>query len=217
MGERMDQNTGQDPRWLALSRDEREKLLDKYRDINVEDEWWEFVYERAVEENAVLGIEVTKMRFSGFWSQGDGASFEGHVCDWEKFMVALGEPAYVGRAVQASAVLGITGFPSLEFGSKFGLSRYSHSRTVDFEAALELYSPYLRSPDEPIDWAMKRQAWRMATKKGRLLFAMEDRMAEFFRGRMDFLYRQLQAEYESLTCDEEIIRYIVEEILDDAA
>ncbi len=50
-------------------------------------EWWDGVYEDAVHMGALLGIEIsrpicgkrkdTNIYFSGFYSQGDGASFEG--------------------------------------------------------------------------------------------------------------------------------------------
>lgn len=48
------------------------------------DNWWDFVYEDAVECGRILGISIESPKgrgpsifFSGFSSQGDGASFEG--------------------------------------------------------------------------------------------------------------------------------------------
>jgi len=55
-------------------------LIEKHRQINVECmDWWECVYENFKERMAKVGIEVDKIYFSGFWSQGDGACFEGTI------------------------------------------------------------------------------------------------------------------------------------------
>lgn len=39
--------------------------------------WWDGVYEDAKAIGALMGITIDEIRFSGFWSQGDGASFRG--------------------------------------------------------------------------------------------------------------------------------------------
>lgn len=57
-----------------LSADVKEKVLDKHRDINVDHEWYEFVVEYFINNNQYFN--ATKVYFSGFWSQGDGAMFE---------------------------------------------------------------------------------------------------------------------------------------------
>ena len=51
-----------------------DKVLDKHRYINVDTEWWEWVYEDFIVENEYFDIK--KIYFSGFYSQGDGAMFE---------------------------------------------------------------------------------------------------------------------------------------------
>lgn len=52
-----------------------EKVIDKHRDINVDFEWWDFIYEDFKEHNDEY-FDIDKIYFSGFWSQGDGAMFE---------------------------------------------------------------------------------------------------------------------------------------------
>lgn len=61
-----------------------EKVLDRHRDINTLDDWWDFVYDDCIEKLESLGYENTDIRFSGFYSQGDGASFAGtvNVLEW---------------------------------------------------------------------------------------------------------------------------------------
>ncbi len=80
-------------RFHELSEKAKERARDDRRSIELEYDWWEFVYEQAVETADMLGIKITtkpvklvsgKTRhdpciyFSGFCSQGDGASFQGH-------------------------------------------------------------------------------------------------------------------------------------------
>lgn len=40
-------------------------------------EWWDSVYDDFKTIAGILGFDVQDMQFSGFWSQGDGASFTG--------------------------------------------------------------------------------------------------------------------------------------------
>ena len=42
-------------------------------------EWWDGVYESAMADGPERGFEIEDIRFSGFWSQGDGASWTGIV------------------------------------------------------------------------------------------------------------------------------------------
>lgn len=73
-----------------LSDEAKEVARQWFREVAYEDEWWDHVYSDAVQAATLLGIEIGTRRgragpfdtpaiyFSGFWSQGDGASFEGY-------------------------------------------------------------------------------------------------------------------------------------------
>lgn len=51
-------------------------VIDKHRDINVDMfEWWDCAYDDWKEKLTALGYDNPEIQFSGFWSQGDGASF----------------------------------------------------------------------------------------------------------------------------------------------
>ncbi len=56
----------------------KEKAIHKFRENNLDYEWWEHVYVDAKEVGTLMGISIDKIYFSGFCSQGDGACFEGH-------------------------------------------------------------------------------------------------------------------------------------------
>jgi len=65
-----------------------EVVLDKNRDINIDHgmEWWDMVYEDWTEKLEEFGYRNIDICFSGFYSQGDGASFTGNVdvLEWIK-------------------------------------------------------------------------------------------------------------------------------------
>jgi hypothetical protein len=48
-----------------------------WKELARNDDWFEYTFEDVTECGALLGITVDKIYFSGFWSQGDGACFEG--------------------------------------------------------------------------------------------------------------------------------------------
>lgn len=63
-------------------------LIERYRDINVDYGWWDGVYAQFSADMKDKHILVSEMSFSGFWSQGDGASFTGHITDIGAFLKA---------------------------------------------------------------------------------------------------------------------------------
>ena len=65
-----------------VSSSQRTALLEKYRYINVEYyTWWDCVEENFRQDMKEIGIQVDKLYFSGFCSQGDGACFVGSMSD----------------------------------------------------------------------------------------------------------------------------------------
>jgi hypothetical protein len=51
----------------------------QYHAENLVYEWWDWVYEQAIEDGKALGFYIDDINFSGFWSQGDGAAWSGHI------------------------------------------------------------------------------------------------------------------------------------------
>ena len=58
-----------------LSEEAQEKAIEKFYDLNIYEGWWDSVYEMYKKDET--GFDIDKIYFSGFWSQGDGAMFEG--------------------------------------------------------------------------------------------------------------------------------------------
>src|SRR5208283_1779094 len=54
----------------------KEKVIDRHRDIDVEGEWYGFIYEQWIDKLNKIGYKEARIHFSGFYSQGDGACFD---------------------------------------------------------------------------------------------------------------------------------------------
>lgn len=70
-----------------LNAEQQAKAIELNRDINVDyDEWNDFVKEEHHSNLEAVGFDGVESAYSGFWSQGDGASFTATSLDIEKFL-----------------------------------------------------------------------------------------------------------------------------------
>jgi len=70
----------------------QEKLIEeeiKNAEEGLDYRWWDDVYEMWTEKLECMGFKDIKIQFTGFWSQGDGASFTAKYCDSEKIINSL--------------------------------------------------------------------------------------------------------------------------------
>jgi hypothetical protein len=81
-----------------LSPEAKKNAIDNNRDYHIDSHnWWDPIIEGFTEEIEAIGMTDIHCAFSGFYSQGDGASFTGKVKDNELFLKELGiTPASVG-------------------------------------------------------------------------------------------------------------------------
>ncbi len=85
----------------------KENALDWLRE-GLDYEWYDFVFEDAKKCASILGIEIDNIYFSGFYSQGDGACFNGrfsYAKGWKKELKAYApidaELLRIGQELQA--------------------------------------------------------------------------------------------------------------------
>lgn len=199
-----------DPRWLALTTARRNELLKEYRSANVEYDWWDFLYEDFIQDLAAIGIAVDtrpcrlmsgkivqgpQIFFSGFWSQGDGACFEGRVEDWPKLLTAMGETKFIPEAKGWRFTCAARGI-------------YCHSGYMQFDCEIDLEP----NPYDADDQMLQHVAWKLgrATEDdvGKLVHALEAK----FRELADDLYKKLEEEYDHQTSDEQVIDWILEHV-----
>lgn len=179
-------------------------------------EWWDYTYEDAVRMGALIGINIsttshqgrlgktyqtTDIHFSGFCSQGDGACFEGNyrfVPDAIKNIQQETTDEELLRIAQGLATHQMTRrlLGREYFGASITTSgNYSHSGTMRVELVV---------PDDDED-DVDRQPY----------LAMEDDMTRLMRDFADWIYKQLEAEYDYLTSDEYVDERLAEESFDE--
>jgi hypothetical protein len=62
--------------FAELTGDVQKNVVDHFRDINIDYEWWNCLYDDWNTKLEEYGFTTPKIYFSGFYSQGDGACFD---------------------------------------------------------------------------------------------------------------------------------------------
>lgn len=163
----------------------QEKAIDKLRDINVDHEWWEYIYDDAKEIGKLMGIKITNIYFSGFSSQGDGACFEG-----EYFYNKGGVKALKDYAPQDKELHRIVKeLQKIERPAFYHLYAYVKHRGHyyhEMETDIEVRNDYRDVSDDE-----------------------ENGIKETLRDFMRWIYRTLKKEFEYLTGEEAIRETII--------
>lgn len=180
-----------------------DELIEKYRLVHVEyGDWYDCVYQDFKERMRAIGVNADKMYFSGFWSQGDGACFEGDIRDWGKYLTHLGytDPILINCADN-------------NWSYRWTHSgRYYHHKSIDYQDDLYLPdNPYTEHPwtsDFISDEDEFRGTVWAATMGQYDLLALTEKIQEDLEDHMQDLYRQLEAEYDYLTSDEVVVEWL---------
>lgn len=186
-------------RFNQLPERDRDAILDKHRDINTDYNWWDHAYENFKVDMEAKGIEVDQMYFSGFWSQGDGASFTGRIRDWPGFE----EHHKVGLLPIHIEHLADWGAANISTGGN-----YSHSGTM--RLTYEVPWPNDIEDEHFIEsfWPHKDEL-RLAVCMSEFCkldyVSFEEGVIEACRDHADQLYKDLEEEYEYLTSDEAVL------------
>lgn len=160
-----------------LTDEQRAKALEHHRNWNVRDEWWEYTYEDAKAIAALMGLEIDKIYFSGFWSQGDGACFEGTIRPAKGIVAAV--KAYAPQDTELHSIAaGIAELQRVAFYTASAIvaqsGHYHHERSMSVDVDCER-----GKADEPAwkDWCADFALW---------------------------IYKRLESGYEFLTSDEAV-------------
>lgn len=173
-----------------LSDSAKDRARDWWRNGLHHDEWWENVYDMAKEAGAILGIDIDRIYFSGFWSQGDGASFEGTYSyrkGWRKSL----RSEFCGDMLAKLEAIG----NELQAAQKRVF--YTASASVSLQG---------RGVHSGCMWV----AVDMDEDIGQEVFTeVADDITDALRGFADLIYRWLEDEYEYLTSDEAVDENII--------
>lgn len=174
----------------------KDELIEKYHDINVDNDWWEYTYGEFKLDMLIKGITVNDINFSGFYSQGDGASFTGRIDMIQFLKVHNLEQEYMAATFFAEQ-----GELWGEIGRKN--HRYSHENSVDVNLIEDTYNNYEEN-------STRHQVYETMFKVLELEWKdLNEQVNKICRGYMQDLYRQLRDEYEYLTSKEVIWETIV--------
>jgi hypothetical protein len=204
-------------RFEALTKRQQDEILDKHRHYNTEHiEWWDAVYDDFKADMDKIGIEVHRMYFSGFSSQGDGACFEGRVFSWGDFLPSIlrADPALITLAEQAwSFRVEHRGHYYHENCTVFNddmacPSDYCYSELDEFVHA---YSPYKTEIQDAVFLTLLQEY---------NYDQLRDEFEEEFKSHMRDLYNRLEVEYDALTSDESVLEALhandmLDEIIDE--
>lgn len=183
---------------------QRTALLEKYRYINTEhDDWWDYVELDFKEGMKAVGIDVHRIYFSGFSSQGDGACFEGKL---DNALVYL-DHHHKDQHPMIRKLLENGGGVYINC-DHYG--RYAHAYCTTFRAE---HDPLHTVMDQPTEFheAIVEQWGELLVKE---MEDFETAVTEQWRTYMHELYRKLEAEYEYLTSDEAVWETITANELD---
>ena len=168
-------------------------VLEKYRHINVEDhDWWQWTVDdfcAEMQEKHGLYVEPKHVQFSGFWSQGDGASFTGTVMDIPKFLANFKGYEHL-RAEGDDLCITI---------QRSTYSRYVHENTVSVTTEPG------RGPRDDFEYAL----WELNEKqRDEEIEEFDKEATEFVRDLCHDLYKRLEEDYEHHTSDEQVAEAI---------
>jgi hypothetical protein len=198
-----------------LSPEAKKNALDEMRDINTEYQGWhEPIIEDFEERMKELGVDGVEVSYSGFYSQGDGASFTGDVFDTKTFMSkALGlkntewldmgeDEKPEDEESRLRADLLDIGFDTREkltpdnFVIKIERlsNRYSHENTIKGKV-------YIEDIPESIEDEIPSQT---------IEDEIEEKVTNWARSESKDLYRNLERYYDELRSDESVEETIIE-------
>jgi len=185
--------------------EQRERLMERHRYINVEhDQWWDCVYSDFKEDMREVGIHVNRIYFSGFYSQGDGACFEGSLEDTLKYLDHHHKDPYpmIRKLLENDGSV---------YARCEHRGRYYHANCTEFWADADTLTGMIPQPTEFHTTIVEQWQDQLEDE----MDAFEKDVIEQWRTYMRDLYRKLEAEYDYLTSDEAVWETIEANELDE--
>lgn len=168
----------------------KEKVIEDNRDINVDHDGWEDgVIDNFQYDMKELGLGRVNVSYTGFWSQGDGASFTGKVEDTVKFVHgALGLVAYSKEALDC-----------LTIDFTRNSSRYVHENSCDTEVEID------HEDGENVVFTLAGgPGFEITRTLGEIADHVQEKAEEWRIEQCGELYNNLEEEYEGLRTDEAV-------------
>lgn len=185
-------------KYQDLSEERKEQERQHYREYGLRYDWWAGIYDYAHDTAAKFGLDIDDIFFSGFCSQGDGASYTGTI----KF-----------KACDASELPeGVRGvYQTLhEIDSLIKILNSDECIYMDVYRDASMYSH-----EGSMRFSWDQYVWDDAGGLNALIYSREEEVCEALRDYARWIYRTLEEEYEHLTLDETIDEQLHDEEYDD--
>jgi len=193
----------------------KEEAIEANRDINTYHDWHEYAIEEFKSDLADEGVSVDDVQFTGFYSQGDGASFTGKVENMKLFLTkTLGMAEYSDEeldelpAAVKDKVDGFIDSLTIAFNRKYG-SRYYHENSCQVDTWCEILNNAFYDEEYPEGKIYFTD--RVVTGEPIVFMDLEHEVAKIDEAAEEWrsnqcreLYRSLEREYDSLQSDEAI-------------
>ena len=188
------------PLYIHLSPAAQKRARDWYREHCLDYEWWDSNYDHWKEKLGELGFTEADIKFSGFYSQGDGASFTASVT--REFKLPAAAATRIAEATALAKVQrrfkGLPAIVDLSHEVIFRITRDIHDRYVHPKTIRAEFSATY-GDDMPEDLTEMLEAWaeqlsQYLTSEGRHL--------------SDRIYRDLEAEWDDLNSDDTVAEAI---------
>ena len=184
-----------------LSPEAKKHAIDSNRDYSTEGyDWWDPIIEGFTEEMEEIGMTDIDCQFSGFNSQGDGASFTGKVNDNQLFLSSLGlnplENLSKGRVVSANITNALNDLAeNIYITIRRNDNRHYHHNTISAEVEVDGDDEIEVDLGIGVDLTIDVQ--EQCDK-------LEPSITEWAREKSKELYNSLETYYEELSSDETI-------------
>ena len=178
----------------------KERARQHYRDMSCSDEWWDSIYEDAIEVANILGIEISRrpvklcgggtrtepaIYFSGFSSQGDGACFEGSYSYKKDCAKEIKEYAPQDAELLRIAIALQCAQSCAAYGLKATIKHHGH---YNHSGCMEVDVTKVDAQDEEVD----------------ITAAEEKEITKCLRDFADWIYKRLEDEHDYRNADEQI-------------
>lgn len=167
-----------------LSDKAKEKAREWYTEGGFEHTWWDSVYEDAKTVLGFMGFSDVEISFSGFWSQGDGASFTGKWRAENVKLDALNEHAPEDKALHDIA----TRISELALGYTEAVVELKRTTSTNY---------------------VHENTVTVSTEDGLLPNLFISDLQRDARAAMRWVYKQLEAEWESINSEESVAETIM--------
>lgn len=188
-----------------LPQEAKKRAIDINRDMFIEGfDWWEDIIDEFTSELESIGMDRVKCDFSGFYSQGDGASFTGRVSDNKKFLQSIKFPLFNFDLINRPSIKEKFKKLADDFCDNIYIeivrnsSRYYHESSI--EANVELDG----EENIELDLGVFELGGNMKINMDKMMESVESWVTEWARKSSKDLYRRLEKDYDSLTSDETV-------------